>query len=97
MAWVCGNGDIGHNHATLGNDSSYFEAVEVLVPYLHQNPFQRVLDLLRSKRTKEHHLYFCRYEEKVPSSRVDLAFQGRLRRSRGITQDCLSEVTHLIS
>src|SRR5437868_10861319 len=75
MARVRGNGGIRHIQKTLGNDPSYFEAVEVLVPHLHQNSFQRILDLLRSESAKEHHLCFCRHEEEVPSSSVDLAIK----------------------
>src|SRR5437660_180703 len=33
--------------------------------------------ILRSESTKEHHLYFCRHEEEVPSSGVDLAIKGK--------------------
>src|SRR5712692_3400068 len=73
---MCGNGGIGHTQKALGNDCSYFEAVEVLVPHLRQNSFQRVLDLFRSESAKEHHLYFCRHEKKVPARSVDLAIKG---------------------
>src|SRR6184192_3153871 len=76
MAGVCRTGGIGHTQKALGNDSSYFEAVEVLMPHLRQNSFQRILDLLRSESAKEHHLDFCRHEKEVPARSTDLAIKG---------------------
>src|SRR5438105_15552945 len=64
-----------HIQKTIGDDPSYFDSVEVLVPQLNLNSFQRIVDLLRSESAKEHHLSFCRDEEEVPSSSVDLAIK----------------------
>jgi hypothetical protein len=37
-----------------------------------------LLDLLRSKITKEHHPYFCRHEKKAPAGGMDFAIKGEV-------------------
>src|ERR1700733_3703639 len=76
MARVCGNGCIGHSQKALGNDSSYFEAVEVLMSYLRQNSLQGGLDLFGSEGPKEHHLHLCSHEKESPANGMDLLIQG---------------------
>jgi hypothetical protein len=41
---------------TMRHDTSHFEAVEILTPYLTQEPLHCILHALRSDRTQEHHL-----------------------------------------
>src|ERR1700733_12281946 len=73
MARVGGNGCIGHSQKALGNDSSYFEAVEVLMSYLRQNSLQGGLDLFGSEGPKEHHLHLCSHEKESPANGMDLS------------------------
>src|SRR5579864_5518459 len=76
VARVCRNDGIGYAEETPGNDASDFEAIEVLALHFSQDSLQRVLDLVRSHRAKEHRLYFRRHKKEVPSGRMDLAIKG---------------------
>src|SRR5882672_10466261 len=76
MARVCRNDGIGHTQKTLRHDLRHFQAVEVLQFYLLQNPLQCIFDLLRSKRAKEHRLYFCSHKEQIPPRGSDFAIKS---------------------
>jgi hypothetical protein len=76
MARVCRNGGVGDAQEMFSNDSSHLQAIEMLPFYLRQDPYQCVLELLRSNSAKEHYLDFWRHEKEVPSRGMDLAIEG---------------------
>jgi hypothetical protein len=60
----------------FSNDSSHLQAIEVLLFHLRQDPYQCVMDLLRSNSAKEHRLDFWGHEKEVPSRGMDLSVEG---------------------
>src|SRR5437870_4468660 len=73
---MSGDRGIGDAKKTLGNNSSDFEAIEVLPRHLCQDSLQCVQDSLCSKSAKERYLDFCRHKEEVPSRGMDLAIKS---------------------
>ncbi len=53
-----------------------FEAIEVQLSHVYENPVQRSLNTLGRKTTERSALHFRCHEEAVPSGTADLLIQG---------------------
>src|SRR5579864_2803740 len=76
MSRMRGNGHVGDAEETTGSNFSDLKTIEVLQLHLCQDPFQRALYLLFSKKPKKHGLDCRGHEKEIPSRGMDLAFQG---------------------